>query len=118
MHSRYLGVGAMLDTIAGSKLFTTLDLESGYLQVEVQEEDKPKTAFPTPYGLFEFNVMPFGLSNAPATFQRLMQCMLAGLSPEQCLTYIDDIIVFSASFEQHLTGLRSFWKELQRLILG
>ncbi|KAL5471389.1 hypothetical protein EMCRGX_G029503 [Ephydatia muelleri] len=67
------GVGAMLDTIAGSKLFTTLDLESGYLQVEVQEEDKPKTAFPTPYGLFEFNVMPFGLSNAPATFQRLMQ---------------------------------------------
>ena len=72
------------------------------------EEDKSKTAFPTPYGLFEFNVMPFGLTNAPATFQHLMQCVLAGLSPEQCLTYIDDVIVFSALFEQHLTHLRAF----------
>ena len=100
-------VDATLDSLAGSKLFTTLDLASGYWQVEVLEEDKSKTAFPTPYGLFEFNVMPFGLTNAPATFQRLMQCVLAGLSPEQCLTYIDDVIVFSASFEQHLTRLRA-----------
>ena len=98
-------VDATLDSLAGSKLFTTLDLASGYWQVEVLEEDKSKIAFPTPYGLFEFNVMPFGLTNAPATFQRLMQCVLAGLSPEQCLTYIDDVIVFSASFEQHLTRL-------------
>eukprot|EP00731_Ephydatia_muelleri_P029836 Em0021g359a len=100
-------VDATLDSLAGSKLFTTLDLASGYWQVEVLEEDKSKSAFPTPYGLFEFNVMPFGLTNAPATFQRLMQCVLAGLSPEQCLTYIDDVIVFSASFEQHLTRLRA-----------
>ena len=107
-------VDATLDSLAGSKLFTTLDLASGYWQVEVLEEDKSKTAFPTPYGLFEFNVMPFGLTNAPATFQRLMQCVLAGLSPEQCLTYIDDVIVFSASFEQHLTRLRAVLERIAK----
>ena len=85
-------VDATLDSLAGSKLFTILNLASGYWQVEVLEEDIPKTAFPTPYGLFEFNVMPFGLTNAPATFQPLMQLVLAGLSHEQCLTYIDDVI--------------------------
>ena len=61
-----------LDTLAGSKYFTTLDLASGYWQVEVAKEDQPKTAFTTPEGLFHFKVMPFGLCNAPFTFQRLM----------------------------------------------
>ena len=107
-------VDATLDSLAGSKLFTTLDLASGYWQVEVLEEDKPKTSFPTPYGLFEFNVMPFGLTNVPATFQHLMQCVLAGLSPEQCLTYMDDVIVFSASFEQHLNRLRAVLERIAK----
>ena len=107
-------VDVTLDSLAGSKLFTTLDLASEYWQVEVLEEDKPKTAFPTPYGLFEFNVMPFGLTNAPATFQRLMQCVLASLSPEQCLTYIDDVIFFSATFEQHLTHLRAVLERIAK----
>ena len=93
-------------------MFTTLDLASGYWQVEVTEQDKEKTAFSTPNGHFEFNVMPFGLTNAPATFQRLMECVLAGLSGEQCLVYIDDIIIFSESFQEHLNRLV---RVLQRL---
>ena len=71
--------------IAGFTLFITLDLASGYWQVQMSPEDEEKTAFSTPYGLFEFNVMPFGFTNAPATFQRLMQCVLAGISGEVCL---------------------------------
>ena len=59
--------------------------------MEIEEDDKEKTAFSTEKGHFEFNVMPFGLTNAPATFQRLMECILAGLTGEQCLIYIDDI---------------------------
>ena len=78
-------------TLSHCSLFTTLDLASGYWQVEVTEQDKEKTAFSTPNGHFEFNVMPFGLTNAPATFQRLMECAFAGLSGEQCLVYTDDM---------------------------
>jgi hypothetical protein len=97
-------IDAALDSLAGSKWFTTLDLASGYWQVEIKEEDKEKTAFSTRLGHFEFNVMPFGLTNAPATFQRLMECVLAGLNEEQCLTYID-IIIFGSTFEEHLDRL-------------
>ena len=67
----------------------------------LKDDDKEKTAFSAPGGHFEFNVMPFGLTNAPATFQRLMECVLAGLTGVECLIYLD-IIVFSSSFEQHL----------------
>jgi hypothetical protein len=76
-----------LNTLAGSKWFSTLDLISGYWQVEMSEKDK--TAFCTPCGLFEFNVMPFGLCNAPATFQRLMELVLAGLQWKSCLIYLE-----------------------------
>ena len=88
-------IDATLDSLAGAIYFTTLDLASGYWQVAVEEQDKEKTAFSTAEGHFEFNVMPFGLTNAPATLQRLMECVLAGLVGEQCLIYLDDIIVFS-----------------------
>lgn len=88
-------IDTTLDALSGSSLFSTLDLASGYWQVEVADSDKEKTAFSTPQGHFEFNVMSFGLTNAPATFQRLMECVLTGLSGEQCLVYLDDIIIFS-----------------------
>ena len=82
-----------LDTLAGSVWFTTLDLISGYWQVEVKPEDREKTPFCTKDGLFEFKVLPFGLCNAPATFQRLMDLVLAGMQWSQCLVYLDDIII-------------------------
>ena len=94
-----------LDTLSGSAWFTTLDLKSGYWQVEVAEEHREKTAFCTQEGLFEFNVMPFGLCNAPATFQRLMNSILAGLQWTTCLIYIDDIIVVGRTFDEHLNNL-------------
>ena len=79
-----------LDTLAGSRWFSTLDLLSGYWQVEIAQADKEKTAFCVPDELFQFNVMPFGLCNAPATFQRLMDTVLAGLQWERCLVYLEE----------------------------
>ena len=91
-----------LDTLGGSKFFTTLDLASGYWQVEVTAEDRPKTAFSTPEGLYQFKVMPFRLCNAHATFQRLMDRVLGGLKWSSCLVYFDDIMVIGSTFKDHL----------------
>jgi transposase InsO family protein len=96
-----------LDKLGGARYFSALDLTSGYWQVEMEQEDKAKTAFITPDGLYEFNVMPFGLCNAPATFQRLMDSVLAPLGFEYVLVYLDDVMVFSRSFEDHLRHLRA-----------
>ena len=91
-----------LDAVAGAKYFSTFDLTSGYHQIPVREKDIPKTAFVTKYGLYEFSSMPFGLTNAPATFQRVMELALQGLQWEQCLIYLDDIIVFGSTFGEHI----------------
>ena len=102
-----------LETLAGSTWVSTLDLKSGYWQVEVAEEHREKTEFCTQEGLFEFNVMPFGLCNAPATFQRLMNAVLAGLQWTSCLVYIDDIIVVGSNFDQHLSNLQKVFERLK-----
>eukprot|EP00731_Ephydatia_muelleri_P031295 Em0022g809a len=102
------------DTLGGSKFFTTLDLASGYWQVEVATEDRPKTAFVTPEGLFQFKVMPFGLCNAPATFQRLMDRVLGGLKWSSCLVYFDDIIVIGSTFSEHLKHLAAVLTHLRQ----
>ena len=94
-----------LDELSGARYFTTLDLAAGYWQVPVAEEDKKKTAFVTQKGLWQFNKMPFGLANAPATFQRMMEVVLAGLQWPECLIYLDDVIVFSSSFDKHMQRL-------------
>ena len=78
----------------------------------VEEQDKEKTAFSTPEGHFEFNVMLFGLTNAPAIFQRFMECVLAGLVGEQCLIYLDNIIMFSSTFKEHLLCLSGVFQAL------
>ena len=97
-----------------AKWFSTLDLKSGYWQVPITEQDKAKTAFRTSSGqLFEFNQVPFGLCNAPATFSRLMDLVLAGLHWETCLFYLDDIIVFSSTWEEHLARLRQIFERLR-----
>ena len=85
--------------------------QSGYWQVPTTEQDKAKTAFRTSSGqLFEFSQVPFGLCNAPATFSRLMDRVLAGLHWETCLFYLDDIIVFSSTWEEHLARLRQVFE--------
>ena len=104
----------MLDTLSGSKSFSTLDLISGYWQVEVNKEDREKTAFCTHEGLFEFKMMHFGLCNAPATFQRLMNLVLAGLQWSSCLVYLDDIIILGRDFEEHLERTRAVLERLRK----
>ena len=100
------------NTMSGSNFFCALDLASGYWQIPMAQPDKEKTAFITRRGLFQFKVMPFGLCNAPATFERLMEAILRGLLWKRCMVYIDDIIVFGRSFPETLDNLQSV---LQRL---
>ena len=94
-----------LNSLSGQSWFSTLDLASGYWQVRLSEDAKPKTAFVTHSGLFQFAVMPFGLCNAPATFERLMSQVMRGLHWKRCLVYIDDILVFGHDFESALQSL-------------
>ena len=106
----------LLDQLSGKKDFSTLDAKSGYWQIPVEARSIAKTAFVTMSGLFEFRVMPFGLCNAPATFQRLMQRVLAGLGGEEpfCSVHIDDVIVFSDSVEEHVRHLRQVFGRLRQ----
>ncbi|CAL9686088.1 unnamed protein product [Knipowitschia caucasica] len=94
-----------LDALAGSMWFSTLDFSNGYWQVEVAEEDREKTAFTTGRGIYQWRAMPMGLSNSPATFQRMMELVLRGLPWHTCLVYLDDILIFSRTFEDHLGHL-------------
>ncbi|UYV70961.1 hypothetical protein LAZ67_8001260, partial [Cordylochernes scorpioides] len=95
------------NSLHGSRYFTSLDLCSGYWQVEVEEQDREKTAFVTPDGLYHFNVLPFGLCNGPATFERLMDNILRTHKWKICLCYLDDVIVFSEDLPSHLTRLKT-----------
>lgn len=103
-----------LTCLKQSRWFSTLDLASGYWQVEVDPQDRKKTAFTTPLGLYEFQRMPFGLCNAPATFQRLMQRCLGSMVNDTLLIYLDDIIIFSPDFQSHLQHLEQVFDKLWR----
>ena len=103
-----------LDMLGGARYFATVDLASGYWQVAMDEADREKTAVCTHQGLYQFKRMPFGLCNAPSTFERLMDVVLRGLVGLQCLVYLDDVIVFGATIteccdrlEEVLTRLES-----------
>ena len=102
-----------IDSLSGAKFFSSLDLNSGYWQVGMKPEDKEKTAFATTMGLYQFTVMSFGLANAPSTFERLMENVLRGLQWEECLLYMDDIIVPSRTIEQGLERLEHIFQRLK-----
>jgi hypothetical protein len=106
-------VDITLDALNGAKWFSTLDLKSGYWQVELDPADKEKTAVSFGQGLWQFTVMPFGLGNAPATFERLMEAVLRGLPWKICLVYLDDIIAHAKSFDTHLENLKCVLERLR-----
>ncbi|KFD64246.1 hypothetical protein M514_23530 [Trichuris suis] len=95
----------VLDRLGGSRYFSKLDLRNGYWQLEVEECDRPKTAFVTPDGLYQFRRMPFGLVNAPATFSRLINGLLGGIKGRYCTAYLDDILIHTPDFKQHVAKL-------------
>lgn len=99
-----------LDSLHNANYFSSIDMRSGYWQISVDEKDREKTAFVTPDGLYEFRVMPFGLCNAPATFERMMDSLLRGLRWTTCLCYLDDVIIFSSTFDEHLSRLTAVLK--------
>jgi len=93
--------------------FSTLDLRAGYWQTAVDERDADKTAFLTRRGTFRFKVLSFGLANAPALFQRLMDYALDGLTWEICLVFLDDIIIWARSFDEHLQCLNQVFERIR-----
>lgn len=93
--------------------FSTLDLMSGYWQVELDPQDKEKTAFITGQGLWQFKVMPFGICNAPATFERLMEQVLANLPLQTALVYLNDILIPGWTVSHHLANLQAVFQRLR-----
>ena len=103
-----------LDSLGGSKFFSSLDLRSRYWQAAIDPQSADKTAFVTSKGTLRFKVLSFGLTYAPALFQRLMDLVLAGLTWKVCLVYLDDVINMANTFEQHLERLKLVMDRLQR----
>ena len=104
----------ILNALSGNKYFSILDMKSGYHQIEVLEKHKERTAFTVgPLGFYEFNRLPFGLSNSPATYQRLMENCLGDLHLNICFIFLDDLIIFSQTYEEHLQRLELVFNKLR-----
>ncbi|CAK1590854.1 unnamed protein product [Parnassius mnemosyne] len=106
-------ISDVLDKLGNCQYFTTLDLASGFYQVEMNPSDIPKTAFNVKHGNFEFLRMPMGLKNSPSTFQRVMDNVLRDLQNTVCLVYLDDIIVYSTSLQEHMVNLEKVFQKLR-----
>ena len=105
-------IDKMLDAIGNAKYTSTLDLAKGYWQIPMDKQDCEKTAFSSPLGLFQFTVMPFGLSGAPASFQRMMDQTLRGLN-DFVGVYLDDIVIYSLTWKEDLVHLQQVLERLQ-----
>jgi len=106
-----------LDTLNGCEFFSTCDLRLGYWQTEIDERDRDKTAFITHKGQWRFKVLSFGLANAPSQFARIMELFLSGLTYDVCLVYLDDFLIFSKTFDEHLDHLATVFDRLDRYAL-
>jgi hypothetical protein len=106
-------IDEMLDALQDAQWFTTLDLASGYWQIKVKKEDQEKTAFITKFGTYEFKVMPFGLCNTPATFQKTMDKVLQGIKDKFVLVYFNGVIIFSKTFEKHIQHVEEVMKRIR-----
>jgi hypothetical protein len=102
------------DSLYGAHYFNTLDLYKGYHQVRVKERGIHKTAFRTRYGLFEYCVLPFGLCNAPTGFQAMMNRVLAPYLGKFCVVYVDDVLIYNKTADEHLEHIRLVLREPQR----
>ena len=102
------------DALVGSRYFTTLDLASGYHQIAMYPKDQHKIAFVTPFDFYEYTRMPFGFTTAPAMFQRLIDGVMSVFMFDFVLVYLDDILVFSKTFDEHLTQLDRIIIQSQR----
>src|SRR5688572_23061625 len=104
----------ILDQLAGTQFFTKLDMTAGYHQIRMQQEDEYKIAFKTHHRHFQFRVMPFGLTNAPATFQCMINQVLQPFLRKFVLVFLDDILIYSPSWEVHIQHLRTVLSELRK----
>lgn len=107
-------IDEILDQLGRSRYYSTLDLASGYHQVPIREEDRQKTAFSTDKGHYEFIQMPFGLSGAPSTFQRLMNSVLMGINGVKAFVYLDDIIIYATDLTDHESKLKEVFSRLDK----
>jgi hypothetical protein len=104
----------MLDALAHSQYYSTLDLTSGFWQVRMNAQDQEKTTFSTKFGTYEFTVMSFGLINAPATFQRLMDQVFYDVTWNFVLVYMDDIIIYSRTIDKHYSHFEQVFQFLMK----
>ena len=107
-------INEIMDRVNGAKVFSKIDLKDAYYRIRIREGDEWKTAFRTRYGHFEYLVMPFGLTNAPATFQAYINRVLRGLVDDCCIVYLDDILIFSQSEEEHRRHLELICERLRQ----